>query len=252
MAVPARVLGLSRRPAAGIIVKAVQEGPITRAYTRPLQAWLPVTTIRALNGSEPDSGDCPTAAAMSARLQEEIGRAERHGTRLSCLLVVIDNLDEMARDHGGELREQTIVYVAGALQRELRRFDRVGRIGGDEDTTEDRGRDLLIVLPGADGPRGEIVARRALERLRTIKVEARRHAPGHCAISVGLAAWKGDVSADAMVGHARAALRSVNGDAGPSQPPTQPTSEAAAHEGGATHARQPSEPTTARIRAGGP
>ncbi len=188
---------------------------------------------------------------MSARLQEEIGRAERFGTRLSCLLVVIDNLDQMARDHGGELREQAIVYVAGALQRELRRFDRVGRIGGDEDTTEDRGRDLLIVLPGADGPRGEIVARRALERLHTIKIEAdgTRQA---LEISVGLAAWKGDVSADAMVGHARAALRSVNGDAGPSQPPTHPTSEAAAHEGGATHARQPSEPTTARIRAGGP
>jgi hypothetical protein len=45
------VLGLSRHPAAGIIVKAVQEGPITRAYTRPLQAWLPVTTIHAPIGS---------------------------------------------------------------------------------------------------------------------------------------------------------------------------------------------------------
>ena len=66
---------------------------------------------------------------MSERLQEEIGRAERFGTRLSCLLVVIDNLEQMARDHGGELREQAIDYVAGALRRELRRFDRVGRIG---------------------------------------------------------------------------------------------------------------------------
>ena len=33
---------------------------------------------------------------LDERLLEEIGRAERHGTQLSCLLVVVDNLDEMA------------------------------------------------------------------------------------------------------------------------------------------------------------
>jgi diguanylate cyclase (GGDEF)-like protein len=200
---------------------------------------------------QPDSGDCPTAAAMSARLQEEIARAERFGTRLSCLLLVIDNLDQMAREHGGELREQAIVYAAGALRRELRRFDRVGRIGPDGGEEQDLGRDLLIVLPGADGPRGEIVARRALERLHTIKIEA-DGTRQPLEISVGLAAWKGDVSAEAMVGHARAALRGVNGDSTPAQPPTHPPSEPAAHGGPTTHDRQASEPTTARIRAGGP
>ena len=122
---------------------------------------------------QPGSGDALAPAALRERLEEEISRAERHGTGLSCLLLVIDNLEQMAREHGGELREQTIDYVAVALRRELRRFDRVGRVardGGGE--TQDPGRALLIVLPGADGPRGEIVARRALERLRTIKVEA--------------------------------------------------------------------------------
>src|SRR6185503_15180242 len=38
----------------------------------------------------------PGAAELDERLLEEIGRAERHGTQLSCLLVVVDNLDEMA------------------------------------------------------------------------------------------------------------------------------------------------------------
>ena len=109
----------------------------------------------------------PDAAALGERLAEEIGRAERHGTPLSCLLVVIDNLDEMAREHGSELLEQTLAYIAGALHRELRRFDRVGMPSD---------RELLIVLPGADGPRGEMVARRVLERLRTIKVEAEARA----------------------------------------------------------------------------
>lgn len=193
---------------------------------------------------KPDTVDCLTPAAMSERLQEEISRAERHGTRLSCLLVVIENLDQMAREHGGELREQAIDYVADALRRELRRFDRVGRIGRDGGEPQDLGRDLLIVLPGADGPRGEVVARRALERLRAIKIEA-GGTRQPLEISVGLAAWQeGDVSSEAMVGQARAAMRSVNGDHGPTDPP--------APDSATTHARQPSQPATARIRAGGP
>jgi GGDEF domain-containing protein len=157
-----------------------------------------------------EEGECLAPAALLQRLEEEISRAERHGTGLSCLLLKIDNLDEMAREHGGELREQTISYVAGALRRELRRFDRIGQVDRGEEASD---RDLLIILPGADSPRSEIVARRALERLRTIKVEAggtRRPLQ----ISVGLAAWRKDVCAETLLAHARAAARSVNGDQG--------------------------------------
>jgi GGDEF domain-containing protein len=147
-------------------------------------------------------------AALYARLDEEISRAERHGTGLSCLLVKIENLEQMAREHGEELREQTTAYVADALRRELRSFDRIGQLGDDPDGAP-AGRDLLIILPGADGPRGEIVARRALERLRTIKVEADgvRQA---LEISVGLAAWRRDLRAEALLAQARDALRTIN------------------------------------------
>ncbi len=135
------------------------------------------------------------APELSERLDEEINRAERFGTQLSCLLVVIENLDEMAREHGGALREQTLGYVAGALRRELRRFDRIGRPSD---------RELLIVLPGADGPRGEMVARRVLDRLRTIKVEAQgQRRP--LRVSVGLAAWGEATSGAELLTRARAA-----------------------------------------------
>src|SRR5579862_5131310 len=56
--------------------------------------------------------ECLTPVALRDRLEEEISRAERHGTLLSCLLVVIEDLDEMTREHGSALREQTIEYVA--------------------------------------------------------------------------------------------------------------------------------------------
>ena len=143
----------------------------------------------------PEQIACLSGPALQQLLEEEIKRAERHDTPLSCLLVVIDNLDELSREHGSELPEQTLAYVGGALRRELRQFDRVGRPSDSE---------LLIVLPGADGPRGEIVARRVLDRLRTIKVEAegiRRP----LRVSVGLAAWREHVSGEDLLAQTRAA-----------------------------------------------
>jgi diguanylate cyclase (GGDEF)-like protein len=135
------------------------------------------------------------AEALARRVDEEIARAERHGTELSCLLVVIENLEEMMRRYGAGLGEQALSYLAGALPRELRRFDRVGRPSA---------RELLVVLPGADSTRGEIVARRALGRLRTIKVEAggTRHA---LPFAIGLAAWTQGLSAEDLLAAARAA-----------------------------------------------
>ncbi len=141
------------------------------------------------------------SGALDERLAEEISRAERYGTQLSCLLVVIDNLEEMAREHGSELREQTLGYVAGALQRELRRFDRIGRPSDGE---------LVIVLPGADGPRGEMVARRVLDRLRAIKVEA-GGARRPLRVSVGLAAWQDGSSGEDLLSRSRSASRAGGG-----------------------------------------
>jgi two-component system, cell cycle response regulator len=140
---------------------------------------------------------CLPAAALAERMEEEINRAGRHGTPLSCLIVVIENLEELRKAHGGKLSEQTLVYVGEALRHELRRFDRVGRPSEGE---------LAVLLPGADGPRGEIVARRALARLRAIKVEVggeRRP----LRVSVGLAAWREDVGGEELLAQTRAAAR---------------------------------------------
>ena len=141
--------------------------------------------------------DCLSASALTDRLEEEINRAGRHGTPLSCLLVAIDDLSELASRHGRELPEQALAYAGPALLRELRRFDRVGRPSDTE---------LLVVLPGADGPRGEIVARRVLDRLRAIKIETdgvRRP----LRVSVGLAAWREDLDGDQLLAQTRAAAQ---------------------------------------------
>jgi diguanylate cyclase (GGDEF)-like protein len=145
-----------------------------------------------------------SAAAVAERLAEEINRAERQGTPLSCLIVTVGRMRELAREFGEDLAEQTLEYIARALVGQLRNFDRVGRPSALE---------LLVMLPGADGPQGEIVARRALERLRTIKVEAdgeRRPLE----ISVGLATWRAQESGPELLERSRAAARRPN-DNGP-------------------------------------
>jgi diguanylate cyclase (GGDEF)-like protein len=149
----------------------------------------------------PGAFDWPGAPELELRLSEEIGRAERHGTPLSCLLVVVENLEEMINELGEELREQTLAYIAGALRRELRRFDRVGMPSD---------REVLIVLPGADGPHGEVVARRVLDRLRAIKVEAKGERRD-LRISVGLAAWRAETTPATLLSRARTAATGKSG-----------------------------------------
>ena len=154
------------------------------------------------NPPPPEQGVCLSAPALRARMEEEIDRAGRHGTPLSFLLVVIDNLEELSRDHGSELPQQTLAYVAQALPGQLRRFDRIGMPSEGE---------LLVVLPGADGPRGEIVARRVLDRMRTIKVEA-EGARQPLRVSVGLAAWQEDLGSEEMLARTRAAAQRGSGE----------------------------------------
>jgi diguanylate cyclase len=137
-----------------------------------------------------------SALALWERVREEVNRAGRHGTELSCLLIDIEDLGEIERVHGAELARRTLAYAGLALRRELRGFDRVGRPSEGE---------LLVVLPGADGPRGEIVARRVLVRLRAIKLEVRGERRT-LRVAAGLATWRAEMSAEGLLAQARAAV----------------------------------------------
>jgi PleD family two-component response regulator len=135
-----------------------------------------------------------TAGELYARLEEEVCRAERQGTQLSCLLVSLDS-KRLSAEHDEQLPAQALAYVAAALTRQLRRFDRVGFLSADE---------LLVLLPGADGPRAEIVARRALVRLGAVKVEldGRRHSIG---VAIGLGTWSAGLSVAQLLERTRLA-----------------------------------------------
>ncbi len=140
-------------------------------------------------------GECLGTDALADRVDEEIARAERHRIPLSCLLVGLKDLRAIERAYGRELCEQALAYVGLALRREFRRFDRVGHPSE---------REFAVVLPGADGTRGELVARRTIARLRAIKIEARGERMA-LRVAVGIATWREGLTAAQLLGAARAA-----------------------------------------------
>lgn len=144
----------------------------------------------------PSSSRGPVPAdVLVERVEEEIARAERGRTTLSCLLVGLENLKAIEQVHGKLLSQQAVAYIGLVLRRELRRYDRVGP------TNE---HDYLVVLPGVDNARGEIVARRALERLHSIKIEDQ---DGFKVLGViaGLATWRKGQTAQQLLAQAKAA-----------------------------------------------
>jgi two-component system, cell cycle response regulator len=156
------------------------------------------------------------------RLEEEVSRAGRHHTPLSCLLVSLEDVEQLAQAHGRELPGEAIAYLGGALRRELRLFDRVGHAAEGE---------LLVLLPGADERRGEIVARRALGRLHAVKIEvAGVRAP--LRISVGIAAWREGLSGSDLLSQTRRAAQreeqSEQPSSGSEDPPTSVPGESSA------------------------
>jgi diguanylate cyclase (GGDEF)-like protein len=155
-----------------------------------------------------------SASALQERLRQEIALAEREGNSLSCLLVTIEDIDELARRYGSELADHALEQVEAALRGELRRSDAIGRPSH---------RELLVVLPGADGPRGEIVAKRVLDRLRRLEVEA-EGVGRPVRISVALATWRAGLTGEDLLAQSRTAATMCSGN-GASQPLARPGAE---------------------------
>lgn len=157
--------------------------------------------------------DCLSSVELALRLDEEVSRAERHHTALSCLLVSLDEVEHLSRTHGEELPGQALAYLGAALGCELRHFDRIGHAADGE---------LLVVLPGADEQRGEIVARRALGRFHAVKIEVDgKRQP--LRISMGISAWRKGLSGEQLLLQTRLAAqrqeRTEQGSAGLSVEP---------------------------------
>jgi diguanylate cyclase (GGDEF)-like protein len=167
---------------------AFDERSVELARTLVDQAATALALVRARveAGTDPVAG-CMNHRAMRRRLDEEIGRATRAGTPLSCLLIDLDNFKLVNDRHGHQTGDAMLRGVVQALVGEFREFDRVARYGGDE---------FVVILPNADLESAAAAATRALERL--LAVPSFDTSPGASA-SIGVAQWQAPMTTDVLL-----------------------------------------------------
>ena len=117
--------------------------------------------------------------ALSDKIVQEMERAERYGTVLTCLMVDIDEFKRINDEHGHLTGDRVLRSLANLLKREQRAVDVLARYGGEEFT-------LLLPETGPTGAR--IFAERIIRRVAAHDFgEAGR--PVHVTISIGVATY---------------------------------------------------------------
>jgi diguanylate cyclase (GGDEF)-like protein len=175
--------------------EAFDERAVDLARTLVDQAATALALVRARAeaGTDPVAG-CMNHRAMRRRLEEEIGRATRAGSPLSCMLIDLDDFKLVNDHHGHGAGDAILRQVVESLVGEFRAFDRVARYGGDE---------FVVILPNADLRSAAAAAQRALEHM--LEVPTFDAEPGISA-SIGVAQWHAPMSTDELLEACDAAL----------------------------------------------
>jgi len=169
----ALLLALAERGAVEAVVMLVRRLPgafdersveLARTLVDQAGAALALVRARAEAGTDAVAG-CMNHRAMRRRLDEEIGRATRAGSPLSCILIDLDDFKLVNDQHGHQAGDAVLREVVQALVGEFRAFDRVARYGGDE---------FVVILPGANLER----AMETAEALRQAIADAVFFEPG--------------------------------------------------------------------------
>ncbi len=122
-------------------------------------------------------------------LQREISRSSREGNSLSIAIIDLDDFKRINDTYGHATGDIVLREVAYLLQSNLRSYDYVGRIGGEE---------FLIIfsnLGREDASRVCERLRRTMERHR-FEVEDERIG---ITLSIGMSSWDGEMEMDALL-----------------------------------------------------
>jgi diguanylate cyclase (GGDEF)-like protein len=115
--------------------------------------------------------------ALTDRFAELAGQAALTGDSVALVACDLDNFKTVNDRYGHDRGDAVLTDVAYAMRRHLRSFELIYRMGGEE---------FLLVLPGADAAKAEVLA----ERVREV-VEDARPAGLPVTVSMGVAAAKG-------------------------------------------------------------
>ena len=146
-----------------------------------------VTVAAALGSASFDAlTGCLSFAGAMEVLEAELERSQRRGHRVSCCMIDIDKFKQINDTRGHIEGNRVLAAVGEALRTEARRYDAVGRFGGDE---------FMIVLPETGGHARRHVAERLRSSIRStvettsIPIDS----------SIGIVEWDGESSAAELV-----------------------------------------------------
>ena len=112
-------------------------------------------------------------------MEREVALAERHGRRLSLMMIDLDNLKRINDRLGHSAGDGALRLVAQQLLRVVRASDLCARVGGDE---------FAVAMPETDLDRARDVALRLRRAVDQAGLGLK--APEHVDVSVGIAAWR--------------------------------------------------------------
>lgn len=120
-----------------------------------------------------DLTQCLNKRAAMEALQREIARARRHGSKISIMLIDLDNFKHINDTHGHLEGDKVLVDFSKRATRFLRETDQLSRFGGDE---------FMAVLPDTGLEQASLVAGRLHEA-------GREGRPIAWSVSIGLSEW---------------------------------------------------------------
>ena len=134
---------------------------------------------------------------LTARLDDELARAERNGTNVSFVIADLDDFKSINDEHGHQVGDTILKEVAAVLSRSIRETDLAVRFGGEE---------FVLVLPGAR----LVHARRTADTIRTaltaIALETPRGDVVGVTASFGVSEYPTYATPEALLAAADAAL----------------------------------------------
>ena len=131
-----------------------------------------------------DRADQP--AGGEATIGNEIARAKRHRTPLTCVLIDIDRFKQVNDTFGHQVGDQVLRELSALFKRTLRTYDTVVRWGGEE---------FLLILPGVSLEDAQRLADRIRRAVEAIEFPG----AGRITLSAGAAGLGLDYSFEEML-----------------------------------------------------
>ena len=116
---------------------------------------------------------------LQQRLKEELGRAQRRGSTIACLMMDIDRFKSINDGHGHLAGDAALREVAQRVEGQIRSMDTAARFGGDE---------LSILLPETTQVEAAHMAERIREAIANEPFALNAQLSLNLTISIGIAA----------------------------------------------------------------